>query len=64
MLAGADAETALRRATSKFERRFRHVEDMLASRGKKPEQSTLDEMDALWDEVKKAERQAAGNTAA
>ena len=59
-LAGADAETALRRATSKFERRFRHVEDMLAARGKKPEQSTLEEMDALWDEAKKAEHQAAG----
>ncbi len=59
-LAGAEAETALRRATSKFERRFRHVEDMLASRGKKPEQSTLQEMDALWDEAKKAERAAAG----
>lgn len=59
-LAGADAETALRRATSKFERRFRHVEDMLAARGRKPEQSTLAEMDALWDEAKKAEREAAG----
>jgi nucleoside triphosphate diphosphatase len=60
-LAGAEAETALRRATQKFERRFRHVEDLLASRGKKPEQSTLAEMDALWDEVKKAEREAAGS---
>lgn len=59
-LAGVDGETALRRATQKFERRFRHVEDMLASRGRKPEQSTLQEMDALWDEAKKAERAAAG----
>jgi MazG family protein len=59
-LAGADAETALRRATSKFERRFRHVEDLLAARGKTPEQSTLAEMDALWDEAKRAERKAAG----
>jgi len=59
-LAGADAETALRRATAKFERRFRQVEDMLAARGKTPEQSTLEEMDALWDEAKRAEREAAG----
>ncbi|MBM3539952.1 MAG: nucleoside triphosphate pyrophosphohydrolase [Alphaproteobacteria bacterium] len=59
-LAGADAETALRRATAKFERRFRQVEDMLAARGKTPDQSTLAEMDALWDEAKRAERAAAG----
>jgi ATP diphosphatase len=59
-LAGADAETALRRATAKFERRFRQVEDLLAARGKTPEQSTLEEMDALWDEAKRAERAAAG----
>jgi MazG family protein len=55
-LAGADAETALRRATIKFERRFRRVEAMLRERGKTPEQSTLAEMDALWDAVKADER--------
>lgn len=55
-LAGVDAETALRRATLKFERRFRRVEAMLRERGKAPEQSTLEEMDALWDEVKAEER--------
>ncbi len=60
-LAGADAETALRRATAKFERRFRQVEDMLAARGKTPDQSTLEEIDALWDEAKRAERAAAGS---
>jgi MazG family protein len=56
-LAGADAETALRRATLKFERRFRRVEALLRERGKTAEQSTLEEMDALWDAVKAAERQ-------
>jgi MazG family protein len=55
-LAGADAETALRRATLKFERRFRRVEALLRARGKTPEQSTLDEMDALWDDVKAEEK--------
>lgn len=57
-LAGIDAETALRRATLKFERRFRGVEALLAARGKSPETSTLAEMDALWDAVKASERAA------
>jgi len=55
-LAGVDAETALRRATLKFERRFRQVEDRLARHGRTPAESNLAEMDALWTEVKKAER--------
>ena len=55
-LSGVDAETALRRAGAKFERRFRAVEVALAGRGKRPEDSTLAEMDALWDAVKAAER--------
>jgi MazG family protein len=55
-LAGVDAETALRRATLKFERRFRRVEAALAERGKRPEDSTLAEMDRLWDAAKAAER--------
>ena len=46
-------ENALRRTTAKFSRRFRAVEaglaDGLAS-------ATLDEMDALWDQAKAAER--------
>lgn len=55
-LTGTDAETALRRATLKFERRFRRVEALLAQRGKTPDQATLDEMDALWDRAKAEER--------
>jgi nucleoside triphosphate diphosphatase len=55
-LAGADAETALRRATLKFERRFRRIEALLRARGKTPEQSDLAEMDALWNDVKAEER--------
>ena len=56
-LAGADAETTLRRATAKFERRFRQIETALAAAGKRPETSTLAEMDALWNRVKEAEQQ-------
>ena len=49
-------ETALRSANAKFTRRFAHIEARLAAQGKKPENSTLEEMDALWDEAKAAER--------
>lgn len=58
-LAGVDSEGALRRATLKFERRFRGVEARLAARGKTPQASSLDEMDALWTEVKAEERRRA-----
>jgi MazG family protein len=51
-----DSEDALRGTNAKFERRFRAIEDALARRGKTPAQSDLDEMDALWDEAKVAER--------
>jgi nucleoside triphosphate diphosphatase len=53
--AGIDAETALRAANGKFERRFGAVEAALAERGKTPAQSDLAEMDALWNEAKAAE---------
>ncbi|WP_375281971.1 nucleoside triphosphate pyrophosphohydrolase [Pseudooctadecabacter sp.] len=53
-----DPEDALRRANAKFQRRFEGVEDALAARGKTPADSDLVEMDALWDEVKAAERRS------
>jgi MazG family protein len=53
---GIDAESALAGTTTRFERRFAHVEDALAARGKNPRTSTLAEMDALWDEAKRRER--------
>ena len=51
------AEDALRGTNQRFESRFRHVERRLKDMGKTPEQSTLEEMYALWDEAKKLERQ-------
>jgi MazG family protein len=51
-----DPEKALRAANGKFLRRFRHIEDELAKRGSSPKQSSLAEMDALWDEAKLRER--------
>ncbi|MBF9060481.1 nucleoside triphosphate pyrophosphohydrolase [Rhodobacterales bacterium HKCCSP123] len=49
-----DPETALRRANAKFTRRFAFIEAELARRGKRPEESDLAEMDALWDAAKAA----------
>ncbi|MDU8923544.1 nucleoside triphosphate pyrophosphohydrolase [Pasteurellaceae bacterium LIM206] len=48
-------EESLRKANEKFERRFRAVERKLNQAGKSCEQSSLIEMDILWDEVKKEE---------
>ena len=53
---GADPEAILRATNLKFERRFAAIERALAARGKTPEQSTLAEMDALWDAAKEAEK--------
>jgi nucleoside triphosphate diphosphatase len=50
-----DPETSLRHANAKFERRFRYIEHRLQELGKKPEDSTLEEMDTLWEEGKRAE---------
>src|SRR6056297_2860064 len=49
-----DPEVALRRANAKFTRRFAFIEARLAERGKGPEDSTLEEMDALWNAAKGA----------
>ncbi len=51
-----DPEAALRSTNAKFERRFRRIEDLLSERGKRPEESSLDEMDDLWNQVKAEER--------
>lgn len=51
-----DPETALRKANDKFRKRFAHIEARLAANGRTPEQSTLEEMDSLWDEAKSIER--------
>jgi len=53
---GHDPESALKGANRKFRRRFRHVEDRLRERGRKPADASLTEMDALWDEAKGREK--------
>ena len=56
---GIDPEAALRGANAKFVRRFGNIETALASEGRKPEDSTLEEMDRLWDAAKDAEKEDA-----
>ena len=53
-----DPEAALRRANAKFRRRFGRIEEKLAAAGKRPEESSLEEMDALWNEAKAEERES------
>jgi ATP diphosphatase len=50
-----DPEAVLRLTNQKFERRFAAIEHALAARGKAPQDATLAEMDALWNEAKAAE---------
>lgn len=53
---GVDPETALRGTNTKFERRFGSIERALAADGKKPQDATLSEMDALWEAAKASEK--------
>jgi nucleoside triphosphate diphosphatase len=53
-----DPEDALRQANQKFTRRFEHIEASLAVDGRTPEQSNLEEMDAMWNDAKRKERGA------
>lgn len=52
-----NAELALLAANRKFRRRFRHVEARVESAGGDWKKFTLDELDAFWEEAKRAERE-------
>ena len=51
--AKVDPEQSLRRTNAKFRRRFSHVEQSLAARGRKLSDSSIDEMEELWQEAKR-----------
>lgn len=55
-----DPETALRAANAKFERRFRYIEMALRDQGRKPEDCSLEELDAIWGEAKREEKNPLG----
>lgn len=52
---GVDPEQALRRANAKFRARFAEVEDGLAARGRDFRQTTIEEMEELWQQAKTRE---------
>lgn len=54
-----DPEAALRSANAKFSRRFGRIEDWLDESGKRPADSNLAEMDALWNRAKREEKSGA-----
>ncbi|WP_417497697.1 nucleoside triphosphate pyrophosphohydrolase [Maricaulis sp.] len=47
-----NVEAATRSANAKFERRFGYIEGKLAAAGRRPEDASLEEMEALWNEAK------------
>ena len=51
----ADPEAVLRQTNRKFERRFSSIERALSAQGKAPQDATLADMDALWEEAKARE---------
>ncbi|MFB5171648.1 nucleoside triphosphate pyrophosphohydrolase [Erwinia amylovora] len=52
---GSKAETALQKANTKFERRFRQVEQIIAAQGLEMQQASLEQMEAAWQKVKSQE---------
>ena len=52
---GVDPERALRETNEKVRRRFRHLETALEGSGRRLEDASLDEMEALWVEAKRKE---------
>ena len=57
----ADPEGILRATNRKFERRFASIERALAAQGKRPQDATLAEMDALWDAAKDEEKRSSSS---
>ncbi len=52
---GIEPETALRATVEKFTKRFQYIEHEMKRNGKDIHNSTLGEMDDLWNEAKKEE---------
>jgi MazG family protein len=57
---GADAESALRAANAKFERRFARMETLARERALTLSALSLEQWEALWQEAKQAERGSVG----
>jgi MazG family protein len=57
---GVDPEQALRRTNAKFRTRFAEVENGLAARGRDFRQTTIEEMEELWQQAKSKEESKSG----
>jgi len=53
-----DPESALRKTNRKFKRRFQWMEERLRVSGRAPQQATMDELEALWQQAKQQEESA------
>jgi MazG family protein len=52
-----DPESALKKTNRKFKRRFQWIEDQLRQSGRSPERVSLDELESLWQDAKRRERE-------
>ncbi len=52
-----DPESALRKTNRKFKRRFQWMEEQLRASGRSPEQSSMEELESLWQQAKRQERE-------
>jgi len=50
-----DPESALKKTNRKFRRRFQWMENRLRDSGRSPEQATMEELEALWQQAKRLE---------
>ena len=53
---GLDPQLALHSTNAKFRRRFAAVERQLAHQGRRPQDASLAEMDAIWEQAKREQR--------
>src|SRR3989475_7757407 len=51
-----DPESALRKTNRKFKRRFQWIEDQLRGSGRGPQQTSMEELESLWQRAKQQER--------
>jgi nucleoside triphosphate diphosphatase len=52
-----DPESALRKTNRKFKRRFQWIEEQLRTSGRGPGQSSMEELESLWQQAKQKERE-------
>jgi MazG family protein len=55
---GLDSESALRRTNRKFRRRFMWMEQRLRESGRTADQTSMEELESLWQQAKQQEKQA------